>query len=176
MFLYVQSNAADLLVLMDSLEKHVKDRRSLQYIKKFTVTLKKLRGVGSGGEDGGCEEEGGGGGGGGEGEGEGEGVGEGGEGEGERMKAEKGEVEREEEGGEDGVKDDTLVASIPPSGPTVATGVTKTHPPERDRDRHIPDDTLLVTPNPSHTTAPSNTRKTTVSKTTREMAKSQGTV
>ena len=164
---------------MESIEKHVKDKRSLQYIKKFAVTLRKLRGVGSGGKDGGREqkrvgEEGG------EGEGEGEGAGEGREEEGERrgVREDKGEVEGEvgrDRGDEDSVKDDTLVASTSSSSlPTKATGETKTQPQERDRDHLIPDDTLLVTPTPPHITTLSNTRRATVSKTTREAAKSQG--
>ena len=41
-FFHVQSNADDLLVLLSHLEQHVRDKRSLQYIKKFTVTLKKI--------------------------------------------------------------------------------------------------------------------------------------
>ena len=37
-----QSNAADLLVLLGHLTEHVRDRTSLQYLRKFRVTLKKM--------------------------------------------------------------------------------------------------------------------------------------
>ena len=141
----------------------MRDKRSLQYIKKFAVTLKKLRGTGSGGEDGGHEQ-------GRVGEREGEGEGEG-------VREDKREGEGEEEGDredEEGGKDDTLVASTPPPhAPPEATGETKTKPLEGDRDEHIPNETLLVSPNPTHITA-SNAHRTTASKTTRETAKSQG--